>query len=235
MMTILLLPGESGNGCGDYEALLIDIADAGDTAKIVANLPAGDYWLWVGPTAWFNMPCDGSGDYTNDYVGTLTCDPPWLNIDIVSGTIHQGDPAVEITIFLDATDLIPGTYTGDIQILSNDETNSPVNIPVVFEVGKVFPYVPGDANMPAGIWPPTVDASDVTYLVQYYKGMNSACEYEGYYAAADANGDCMLIVSDVTYLVRYLAGMGPAPLYCPEYPAMPPSQETFPECSIVEY
>ncbi len=235
LMTILLLPGELGNGCGDYEALFIDLADPGDTAKVIANLPAGDYWLWVGPTAWYDMPCDGSGDYPNDYVGSLTCDPPWLNIDIAGGTIHQGDAPVEISILLDAADLVPGTYTGALQVNSNDDSNNPVDIPIVFVVNKVFGYMPGDANMAAGIWPATVDNTDITYMVEYFRKHNDGCEFEGFFASADANGDCRVNVTDVTYLVRYLAGLGGTPLHCPAFPAMPPVQETYPECQIIEY
>jgi hypothetical protein len=233
MMTIVLLPGPSGNECDGYEAFLIDIVDPGDTSRTVMSLPAGDYWFWVGPTAWFNMPCDGSGEYNNDYVASLTCEPPWLSIDVVSGTLHEGDSPIDITVFLDATELAPGTYTGDIILNSNDYANSPLDVPVTFLVKEVYKYIPGDANMGVGFWPPEVTAADITYMVGYFRMLNPACWFDGFYAAADANGDCQIIGSDATYLIRYFQSLGEPPTFCPDYPHIPPIEETYPECTIV--
>lgn len=233
LMTILLLPGETGNGCSDYEALLIDIISPGDTALFLASLPAGDYWLWVGPTAWYDMPCDGSGEYPNDYVATFTCEPPWLNIDVINGTIHEGDPAVEINVLLDATDLLPDTYTGNISISSNDTTNNPFDVPVVFLVKKSYMYLPGDANMGAGNWPPIVDGADVTYIINYLTSRNLGCKYDGFFASADANGDCYVFGSDVSYIVYYLRGLGDPPSYCTDFPYVDPIEETYPECEVL--
>ena len=232
-MTLLLLPGDDPNMCHGYEALILDIADPGDTAKIFASLPAGDYWLWVGPTAWFNMPCDGTGEYTNSYVASLKCQPAWLSVDIVSGTIHQGQPPVDITVLLDATNLTSGTYTGNIRFRSNDYANDPLDVPVEFLVRKVFEYTPGDANMAAGNWPPAVDAADVTYLVHFFLGHNSSCRFDGFFASADANGDCMITGGDVAYLVYWFRGINEPPKHCPAYPPMPPTEENYPECEIM--
>lgn len=233
LMTIILLPGDPGNECDGYEALLIDIADPGDTAKIIASLPAGDFWLWVGPTGWYNMPCDGSGDYNNDYVASLTCEPPWLSIDIVEGVVHETDTAVEINVLMDAAELIPGTYTGRIAIRSNDYVNTPVDIPVVFVVNHVYRYIPGDANMAFGIWPAEVSPADVTYMTGYFRMANPSCRFENFFASADANGDCIIIGSDVTFLVQYFRGNRPEIFFCPDFPHIPPIEETYPECIVV--
>lgn len=233
LLTVIILPGITGNECNSYEALLIDVADPGDTAKIVTSLAAGTYWFWVGPTAWYNMPCDGSGDYTNDYVASLKCEPPWLSIDAVSGTIHESDPPVDINVLLNATDLLPGIYTGTLKFNSNDYVNSPLNIPVAFLVREVYRYVPGDANMGVGAWPPVVNGADVTYLSNFFLMNNPSCEFKGFYAAADVNGDCRVIGSDVTYLVTFFRILGPAPTFCPDYPHVPPVEDNYPACILV--
>ena len=202
LLTLILIPGIPGNECADYEALIIEAADPGETAKIVASLPAGSYWLWVGPTGWYDMPCDGTGEYENDYIASLKCEPPWLSIDVISGTIHQGDSPVTMNVLLDATDLLPGTYTGDIIFNSNDDMNSPLDVPVVFVVNHVYEYIPGDANMTTGNWPAEVTGADVTYLLNYFRRSAAGCSFEGFYAAADANGDCRITGNDVTYFVN---------------------------------
>jgi len=92
-------------------------------------------------------------------------------------------------------------------------------------------YVPGDANMYNGDWPPAVIGSDVTYLVNYFRGLtaNPACLLDGFYAPADINGSCSVIGSDVTRLVNYFRGIGTIE-FCPDYypawltPANCPSQ-----------
>ena len=91
-----------------------------------------------------------------------------------------------------------------------------------------FPYVPGDANMYNASWPPAVIGSDVTYLVNYFRGIpsNPACLINGFYCAADVNGSCTVIGSDVTRLVNYFRGQG-AIEPCLDYP---PSWATPADC-----
>ena len=82
-----------------------------------------------------------------------------------------------------------------------------------------YQYLPGDANMYNGSWPPAVIGSDVTYLVNYFRGIttNPSCLLNGFYTAADVNGDCHVIGSDVTRLVNYFRGLGVIEP-CPDYP-----------------
>jgi hypothetical protein len=82
-----------------------------------------------------------------------------------------------------------------------------------------YEYLPGDANMYNGTWPPEVVGSDVTYLVNYFRGSAASipCLLDGFWASADANGDCDILGSDVTRLVNYFRGTG-AVRYCPDYP-----------------
>ncbi|MCP4583429.1 MAG: HYR domain-containing protein [candidate division Zixibacteria bacterium] len=84
-----------------------------------------------------------------------------------------------------------------------------------------YAYLPGDANMPNAIWPPTVIGADVTYLVNYFRAISGPCLLDNFYAAADINGDCLVIGSDVTRLVNYFRGDAEI-TWCPDYePAWP--------------
>jgi hypothetical protein len=81
-----------------------------------------------------------------------------------------------------------------------------------------YKYLPGDANMYNGQWPPEVIGSDVTYLVNYFRGLenNPACLIGNFYCAGDANGDCQVIGSDVTRMVSYFRGNNMLE-FCPDY------------------
>jgi hypothetical protein len=95
-----------------------------------------------------------------------------------------------------------------------------------------FEYVPGDANMRVGSWPPTVIGADVTYLVNYFRGTQGACYMYNppvcFYASADANGDCQVIGSDVTRLVTYFRGLADI-LYCTPFPPCWPTPDDAPD------
>ncbi|MCP4582879.1 MAG: hypothetical protein GY839_14815 [candidate division Zixibacteria bacterium] len=95
--------------------------------------------------------------------------------------------------------------------------------------GGCFEYLPGDVNMFNGAWPPMVIGGDVTFLVNYFRGMPSSnpCPLDGFWASADANGDCMVIGSDVTKLVNYFRGMG-NPSNCPDNPPCWPTSDDLP-------
>ncbi|MCP4581861.1 MAG: hypothetical protein GY839_09590 [candidate division Zixibacteria bacterium] len=103
----------------------------------------------------------------------------------------------------------------------------------------VYEYLPGDVNMIASNWPPIVAGSDITYLVNYYRGIAEPCMIAdgSFWASADANGDCMIIASDVTKLVTYIRGLTSIS-YCADFepvwltpedlpPSAPPS---WPHC-----
>ncbi|MCP4580638.1 MAG: hypothetical protein GY839_03415 [candidate division Zixibacteria bacterium] len=71
-----------------------------------------------------------------------------------------------------------------------------------------YAYWPGDVNMFNGEWPPRVIGSDVTYLVNYFRGLPSSqpCLQDSFWNSADINGDCGILGSDVTRLVNYFRG-----------------------------
>ncbi len=83
---------------------------------------------------------------------------------------------------------------------------------------EYYPFLPGDVNMSAGVWPPSAIGSDVTYLVNYFRGLETSqpCLLNGLWASADANGDCNIIGSDVTKMVNYLRGLAVLQ-WCPSH------------------
>ena len=106
-----------------------------------------------------------------------------------------------------------------------------------------FNYLPGDVNMYNGIWQPQVLGSDVTYLVNYFRGStsshpcylyNSGAASPYFWASADANGDCRIMGSDVTRLVAYFRGLGAIQWcsdYPPNWPPLPANPPTpWPDC-----
>jgi len=89
-----------------------------------------------------------------------------------------------------------------------------------------YEYLPGDVNMSAGTWPPAATGPDVTYLVNFFRGVSTShsCLLGGFWCSADANGDCNIIGSDVTKLVNVFRGIGSI-TWCGEDPEDPPSYE----------
>jgi len=81
-----------------------------------------------------------------------------------------------------------------------------------------YEYLPGDANMALGLWPPSVIGGDVSYLVGYFIGAgNAPCKLEDFWCSADVTGDCQVIGGDVSALVGFFIGTVPEILYCPDY------------------
>lgn len=82
-------------------------------------------------------------------------------------------------------------------------------------------YTPGDINGDG-----TVIGSDVTYGVQYFRGVGlpppDSCwdilTSNWIYVSADVNGSCNFLGSDITYLVRYFRGEHDSLLHCPRFP-----------------
>lgn len=85
----------------------------------------------------------------------------------------------------------------------------------VLKFNSACQFLPGDVNMASGLWPATIRGSDVSYLVNYFRGTQPSCLLDGFYASADVNGDCMVIGADVTYLLHYFRGTPMS--FCPYY------------------
>jgi len=118
--------------------------------------------------------------------------------------------------------------------------------------GGCYEYLPGDVNMSVYTWPPAYLSGDVTYLVNYFRGLPSSVPCKMYnplaptpdpgscfFASADVNGSCTLVGADVTKLVNVFRGLA-APAYCADYepcwptpadlPGTPPA--SWPNCVV---
>jgi len=137
---------------------------------------------------------------------------------------------------------IGGIYDGDYNItfshVDYDEVayvdhhiyeNPPANVLDVSMESGFHQYLPGDINMSAGTWPSAATGPDVTYLVNYFRGVETShsCLLDGFWCSADANGDCNIIGSDVTKLVNVFRGEGSI-LYCEDYPPAWPTPADLP-------
>ena len=122
--------------------------------------------------------------------------------------IYDGDYTISFILDGYETIVISDQHINDGQALVIDQTM----------VTAGFAYLPGDANMYNGAWPPAVIGSDVTYLVNFFRGLesNPACNIEGFYMSADVNASCTIIGSDVTRLVNFFRGSGVIE-YCPDW------------------
>ena len=92
----------------------------------------------------------------------------------------------------------------------------PMFTPGYIDLG--YSYLPGDANMGNGAWPPAITGADLTYMVNYFKSYACCpgCLLNDFYAAGDINGDCVVMGSDVTRFQNYFRGTTTIS-YCPNY------------------
>ena len=69
-----------------------------DTIRIIETLLPGEYWLWAGPSDWFeDLECDGTGGLGNDYVMWVVCTPtPPCNPEMVIGDLNSQLPFSDI-------------------------------------------------------------------------------------------------------------------------------------------
>ncbi len=63
----------------------------------------------------------------------LTASPTGIAVDPTSGSVASGHIA-DIQVTIDATGLAPGSYQGNIHIVSNDTTQPALDVPVVYQV-----------------------------------------------------------------------------------------------------
>ncbi len=209
----------SGRTLKEFHAVLNTAVELDNGWISIQGISINDpdcWFLWLSSTDGDDQSLtdDGTGlaveAFDLNFCFNGTYQAPWLTIDVDEGEIAAGDPAIAITARMDAEFLSCGnTYTGSINFTSNDPQVPTYSVPVSFTTDcgpNGYEYLPGDANMAAGAWPPNVIGADVTYLVNYFRAIASPCLLGGYYASGDANGDCLVIGADVTYLVQYFRG-----------------------------
>ncbi|MCD6163559.1 MAG: hypothetical protein J7K40_14255 [candidate division Zixibacteria bacterium] len=208
------------------------------------NLTPGNYVIHYDTTGWDSQITDpfaaGLDDvFTNDVVmrrpgslsGNVTEDAiPLENVHVV---VDDGSRAV---IGEDYTDefgdySIPGIYDGDYTItfaledydsiiVASQHINDGEDLVMNQLMEKSgYAYLPGDANMYNGLWKPGFIGADVIYLVGYFTGTETSlpCLLDGFWASADANGDCTILGGDVIRMVQYFRGAEVVIEYCPDY------------------
>ncbi|MCP4580401.1 MAG: hypothetical protein GY839_02195 [candidate division Zixibacteria bacterium] len=144
---------------------------------------------------------------------------------IYAGETPQPSTVIDSTSenYIDLTDLPKGITYFRITALDGSGGESLFSNEEIMDVDLPNKYLPGDANMANGTWPPSIIGADVTYLVNFFRSMPSSqsCLLDGFWCSADANGDCQIIGGDVTKLVNYFRGFASIS-FCPDYqPAWP--------------
>ncbi len=151
-------------------------------------------------------------------------------ISVVPDTGNVPTTATDtITVTFNASALTPGSYTGQLNVNSNDADEGLIIMPVnllVTSGGGGCVYVPGDINNNG-----SANGIDVVYGVNYFKGSNpppvdcgGICpQASPFYAAGDVNGNCSFNGIDVTFFVNFLKGIQPALLVCPTCPPATPA------------
>jgi hypothetical protein len=190
----------------------------------------GDADIEVSPTSLVETVSEG-GSVTRDLFVANTGasmlrygvhdDQAWIIIVADTGDVAPAG-VDSIEVLFNSAGLSPGTYSGRINVTSNDPDEPSVAVACTLTVqggGGLCDYIPGNIN---GVAP--ANGIDVTYGVTYLKGgavppnTCPACPQPApFYAAMDVNGSCTTNGIDITYFVGYLKG-GPALLYCPTCP-----------------
>jgi len=211
---------DPAGGCVSPSILDVALADPCTTAILQVSVMPGNYWIFIAPSLWTNIPCDNSGDYPTEYYFTVSSEPGWLLTNVRSGSIVPGSPAVDVTVTMDASQIPAGLYNGRLDITTNDPNTPNFSIPVSFTVTGGCSYLPGDINGDG-----QRIGGDVTYGVRYFKGTGPApldsCYMDStgayLYVSGDVNGNCEFRGSDITRLVAYFKGTAQLS-YCHFFP-----------------
>ncbi|MCP4581777.1 MAG: HYR domain-containing protein [candidate division Zixibacteria bacterium] len=227
--------------CGATVTFALNPSDNCPDVNVAANPPSGSFFpIGLSQVEVIATDAAGNADTCDFSVSVNDTEPPVA--------ICPADMTVEIDSSLtgayvefspDAIENCPGvTIESDpasgswfaldttmVEVIATDDAGLAdtcyFNIVIAYNIGS--DYLPGDANMANGAWPPMVIGGDVTYLVNYFRGMETSppCLLDSFWCSADANGDCSVIGSDVTKLVTYFRSMTSIQ-YCPDYaPAWP--------------
>ncbi len=121
------------------------------TIAVPAGTPDGLYRMRIRMTySTAPLPC-GNASYgeVEDYSIKVTGGAPptpWLSADVTSGTIPAGG-STQITVTFNSASLSVGSYTGSLDITSNDPVNSSVSIPVTLNVEESDVCYPSPRNL----------------------------------------------------------------------------------------
>jgi len=208
----------------------------------------GSYDTEGGAWSVFGSDFDGDDDVDlafaiSDPLGTENVSILINNSDstICDSTIYM-EPAMVHSTFGDAWDIVSADFNGDGSLdlaIANTDSDG---VTFLMNASLTFEYLPGDVNMAVGTWPPAATGPDVTYLVNFFRGLptSQSCLLAGFWCSADANGDSSVIGADVTKLVNAFRGLS-AIEYCDDYepawltPADLPAEAPtgWPNCEII--
>jgi hypothetical protein len=196
------------------------IVSANDTTTLdVAMNPPGPLMGSIGGTVTDASTTDPIENVHVTAEGTTVEAYTDINGDYLMSDLEEGDYDITFS-HADYNDTTVSTVT----VTGNQTTT----LDVAMSAPEGYQYVAGDANMYVGQWPPQVIGGDVTFLVNYFRGVVQPCLLGGFYCSGDANGDCQVIGSDVTRMVNYFRGIiGILP--CPDYESAWPTPEDIPE------
>ena len=184
------------------DSLYYAISSVGTYNAIAHDSISGDYY-------WYTIPAQVAGEEVSFYVFAIddldvssTSNTYQYTVAYPTGACCVDDSCTATNTETECAGLGGNWYEGE---------TCPEYECVVY-----YQYLPGDANMAAGSWPPNVIGADVTYLVNYFRAIAAPCLLDGFYTSGDANGDCSVIGADVTYLVQYFRGANELH-FCPDY------------------
>ena len=147
----------------------------------------------------------------------------------VSDSIDVEDQVID-SVFVSGVDPIQGgPYMGIDSLSLFGNAILIAHYPLVKITSARSAYLLGDVNMYNASWPPAVIGSDVTYLVNFFRGISTShpCLLDGFWCSADVNGDCRVVGSDVTRLVSYFRGQTELQA-CPDHPPLWESSQDLP-------
>jgi hypothetical protein len=94
-LLMFIMQGAGPDDCSSY--LILTYSTAAPFTQLTlsaAGSAGGTYWFWIGPSTWYNLPCDAH------YVATLTTDP---NVCMCGDLNHDGQVTIDdYWMFLDA-------------------------------------------------------------------------------------------------------------------------------------
>jgi len=192
-----------------------------DSANVFTDPPTFIWQASTGATS-YDIAVDDNNDFSS----------PVFTVDGFQGTtITPPDP------------FGPNTYYWHVRA-EGDFGYSPFSTTFLFVItGEPgYPFLPGDANMHVGLWPPQAIGADITYIVNYLRNnpINVPCYLDGVWLSADINGSCAVDGSDVIRFVNYLRGtigLTWCPGFDPQWPTpqdLPPNQPPgWPNCDNV--
>ena len=124
---------------------------------------------------WYNLQNSPSFPNHAWIIRALSGDMPWLSLSPEDGSVSGGS-SQDITVAFDATGLNAGTYSGKIQVHSNDPTSPLVTVPVTLMV-----QAPPVVNLKAFLEGP---ANPAATAMNTYLGDNSLLPQQQPYSAA---------------------------------------------------